>query len=322
MLNFIILDKVTAETYGESIGWIPDTGKGDEKNSSFIIRKELYQGDDKLNADKEYQLEGRFPLNTLFGFLENYNRVVFLLPINVILKRKLNDEDILYGTGTGSGAGAVKPTGKVEIESLELWIPELTVNPRTEVTLLDRLNKDKPVSVNFLNRNGTTNELAVGSTNISWKVSLTNSRPRYVLVAFKDLTTSIEKNNSLFIQKDGANAVTSLRVQINNSYYPINKMEFDAVGNKQMEPYLAYVKMCKEFNVLPQLNIRDFKNLYSIFCFDVSAQDEKLSVNGCDITVHITKSSEFKAKAYCLILEEKHCQIQIKNGKMFTVVII
>jgi hypothetical protein len=231
----------------------------------------------------------------------------------------VSDEDILYGTET---AAKVKPTGKVELESLELWIPELTVNPRSEVSLLERLNKDKPVSVNFLNRNGTTNELGAGSTNLSWKVSLTNSRPRYILVAFKDLTTSIEKNNSLFIQKDGANAVTSLRVQINNSYYPINKMEFDAVGNKQMEPYLAYVKMCKEFNVIPQLNIRDFKNLYSIFCFDVSAQDEKLSVNGCDITVHITKSTDFKAKAYCLILEEKHCQIQIKNGKMFTVEMI
>mgnify|MGYP003462797410 FL=1 len=111
------------------------------------------------------------------------------------------------------------------------------------------MNKDKPVSVNFLNRNGTTNELGAGSTNLSWKVSLTNSRPRYILVAFKDLTTSIEKNNSLFIQKDGKNAITSLRIQINNSYYPINKMEFDAVGNKQMEPYLAYAKRCKEFNV-------------------------------------------------------------------------
>ena len=98
-------------------------------------------------------------------------------------------------------------------------------------------------------------------------------------------------------------------------------MEFDATKNYQMEPYLAYVKICTEFNhkECPQLNIRDFKNLYSIFCFDVSAQDEKLSVNGCDVTIHITKTSDFKAKAYCLVLEEKHCQIEVKGGKMFSI---
>ena len=64
-----------------------------------------------------------------------------------------------------------------------------------------------------------------------------------------------------------------------------------------METYLNYIKMCMEFHNNPQLNIRDFKNLYSIFCFDVSALDEKLSINVCDITVLITKK---------MILKQKH----------------
>jgi len=101
MLNFVMLDKTTSETYGESIGWVPDKNtneilneKEKIKNESFKIRKELYNNDEKLKADKIYYSEGRFPLNSLFGFLESYNRVVFLLPINIILNRKLNDEDI------------------------------------------------------------------------------------------------------------------------------------------------------------------------------------------------------------------------------------
>jgi len=322
MLNFIMMDKITSDVYGESIGWIPDKNtneilneKDKIKNESFKIRKELYNNDEKLKAEKVYHSEGRFPLNTLFGFLENYNRVVFLLPINIILNRKLNDNDIFYGVKDSKA--------KIQFETLELWIPELSINPRSEVSLLDRLNKDKPISVNFLNRNGATTDLTIGNTNLSWKTTLSNSRPKYILVAFKDLNISIEKNNSLFIQRSEKEGITSLRVQINNSYYPINKMEFDAKKNYQTEPYLSYVKMCKEFHKgCPQLNIRDFKNLYSIFCFDVSAQDEKLSINGCDITVHITKTNDFKAKAYCLILEEKHCQIMIKGGRMFTLEMI
>ena len=46
-------------------------------------------------------------------------------------------------------------------------MPELTVNPRSEVNLFYRLNKDKPISVIFLNRNGTTIDLTAGSTNVA-----------------------------------------------------------------------------------------------------------------------------------------------------------
>jgi len=312
MLNFVMLDKTTSDVYGESIGWIPDKNTNEilDENESFKIRKELYNNEEKLKANKVYKSSGRFPLNILFGFLESFNRVVYLLPINIILNRKLNDEDIFYGIKDSKA--------KIEFELLELWIPELSINPRSEVKLLDRLNKDKPISVNFLNRNGTTIDLTIGNTNLSWKATLTNSRPRYIFIAFKDLNISIEKNNSLFIQREKKEGITSLRVQINSSYYPINKIEIDKTN--QMEAYLNYVKMCLEFHKeCPQLNIRDFKNLYSLFCFDVSAQDEKLSVNGCDITIHVTKTSDFKAKAYCLVLEEKHCQIMIKGGKMFSI---
>ena len=75
--------------------------------------------------------------------------------------------------------------------------------------------------------------------------------------------------------------------------------------------------MCKHFGNNPQLNYKDFKDLHSIFCFDLSAQDEKLASNGCDVTIHITKDAVFQAKCYCLILKEQHSTINLKNGKMY-----
>ena len=63
----------------------------------------------------------------------------------------------------------------------------------------------------------------------------------------------------------------------------------------------------------------DFKNLYSIFCFDISAQDEKLVVNGWTVIIEIEKDTGLKMKAYCCILEEKSVEILIRDGKMYSI---
>ena len=122
----------------------------------------------------------------------------------------------------------------------------------------------------------------------TWQVALLKNRPKFILLGFKDSDISFTKNNSKFIQDNGANnKFKSLRVKLNNSNYPMNKMQFDIATNNQIEPYLAYVNLCKEFKNKPQLNMLDFQNLYSVFCFDVSAQDEKLIINGCNLIIEI-----------------------------------
>jgi len=66
------------------------------------------------------------------------------------------------------------------------------------------------------------------------------------------------------------------------------------------------------------LNLRDFKNYYSIFCFDVSEQDEKLAINGVNVTIEIEKDTKFTANCFCVILTEKQVNIELKSGKMAT----
>ena len=72
------------------------------------------------------------------------------------------------------------------------------------------------------------------------------------------------------------------------------------------------------FNQKCQLNLKDFQNLYSIFCFDVSAQDAQITSNICDLTLLITKDEGLKVKGYCVILEEKRAKINLVDGKMIT----
>ena len=76
--------------------------------------------------------------------------------------------------------------------------------------------------------------------------------------------------------------------------------------------------MCHIFGVDLQLNLRDFKNYYSISCFDVSEQDEKLAINGVNVTIEIEKDTKFTVNCFCVILTEKQVNIELKSGKMST----
>ena len=301
MLNFVMTDEGYKKEYGTLDGWIPDVATGDTAatNTSYALRKSIYNNG----------FEGKFPLKNLFGFLQCYNRVIFLIPIELTLNRKINNDEVFYG--------AAASKAKIMFKEMELWIPEIRLNPVLEVKMLERLNTDKDINVAYLYRQVAKIDIPEGAT-YSWKPAFLSDRPRYIFIGFKDPVAATGTNNSKFIQKDGAanHQIKSIRVQLNSTYYPESPMVFDSAKNYQMQPYQNYLQMCKVFGVDPQLNYLDFKDLYSIFCFDVSAQDDKLASNGCDVTIHITKDTAFKAACYCLILKESHSTINLKNGKM------
>ena len=112
MLNFILLDK-SNEEIGELIGWIPDRTKEDagKDNKGFKRRKSFYNNKSTgTAAEPIHTLTGMFPLKQLFGFLESYNRLLYLMKIKLTLNRnKDTDKKVFYGT---------KGEAQLEIKSL------------------------------------------------------------------------------------------------------------------------------------------------------------------------------------------------------------
>ena len=75
--------------------------------------------------------------------------------------------------------------------------------------------------------------------------------------------------------------------------------------------------MCRTFGTIPQLTPLDWKNLYPIICFDVSAQKDDLKSNGIQIQLHVEIEGTYdKLKCYALTLEDTQHYIQIIDGKM------
>ena len=72
---------------------------------------------------------------------------------------------------------------------------------------------------------------------------------RFLFIAFKRITaSSYETNNALFTENDGNNnQITSIRVKVNNLYYPNDGMKFNFSHYNVAEAYIAYVNACKTF---------------------------------------------------------------------------
>ena len=305
LANLIMTSEIYKNTYGQLSGWFPDTGKanseitGKDFNSGYYNRKRIYNNKNKFTAI--------FPLKYLFGFTE-YTKILYLIKISLNLNRRSDVElceDIFYG----------KEAGKISFTNLEWRIPTIEPSLEIEEIITKRLNTQKSIDVVFMKRNMNKLTIATGAKQ-TWKIGSYTNAVRFVFVAFKETTApSALINNALFV----GDKITSLRLQLNSMYYPIDSMTFNFDDYNIVEPYLAYINCCKTFGNEPQLTLQEFHDIYPIFVFDCSAQPETLKSNGIDISLHIEKTSTLTLEGYALILEDSYYNIQTNNGRMLRI---
>ena len=77
--------------------------------------------------------------------------------------------------------------------------------------------------------------------------------------------------------------------------------------------------MCLNYGNEPQLSYQDFKNLYSIFCFDLSDQDVNDVVNGMKVNIIMEKTDGFRPDMIVLILLESLLEIELSGGEFSTI---
>ena len=327
MLKFLTQGKDYSHANIE--GWIPDTGTGNSVaditpiannandaaqlaglraavsrlnihnlNTGYMSRKDIFNNDN--GVANRYGGWIKWPLSPLFGYLD-HNKVTVNLPIKFSMKRKVNDQGIFFGIDVQNA--------KLEISKIEFWIPNIQPSLDIEASITKRLNSNKDIAVNLLKRNTFTNTIIQQEQ--TWHIASVSNTPRFLFVMFKptNLNRTFDVNNSLFPSYvpagDGvtnAVQVTSLQVKLNQARYPLDSVTLNPQHFNIFEAYIMYESVCKVFGIKPQLNPMDFKKLYTLYCFDLSAQDENLVKNGVNIQLCIKKSSAESLDAYCLIL--------------------
>ena len=246
--------------------WYKDTTfNANNNNVGFKIRREYII----VNADPRGTFSFKIPLKHIFGFCDDYDKVVYGLKHNLTLTRN-NDNDAIFR------AGAVD-AGKVILSKISWFMPHVTTADKDKMELYKIIERKEKIPVGYRTIQCDSASIPQNSTSFSWRLSVKSSPevPRFIIVGFQ--TNKIgnqEQNPSLFNTVN----VSNIYVMLNSMRYPttdynisFDEQRFSRVYGDAAEFRSKFFNM-DELISSPNINPSDYRLLYPLFLFDVSKQ--------------------------------------------------
>ena len=218
----------------------------------------------------------------MFGFCDDYDRVLKYMPFTIQLTRQTNIDCLAFG---------IAATGiTFSLEQLDFHIEELVPKAQLAV-LLDKRYNEKPLSVSFLQRYISSEN----SDNKIVKVKETHFNcPRYVFIACKGTTGAasqigFDKNYSLCRHCD----IKNVKVYLDGKCFPDKEQNASFQKNMFSQFYNTYANVCEAFSGSCGMTPKEFKELYTIFCVDLSDQKDKLpNAKSVSMSIEIERNAQ------------------------------
>ena len=164
------------------------------------------------------------------------------------------------------------------------------------------------------------------SRSFSWRLSVKSSPevPCFIIGGFQTAKSNGQlKNPSLF---DHVN-VSNIYATLNSTRYPTDdynisftKQQFSRVYGDAAEFRSKFFNM-DELISSPNINPSDYKDLYPLFLFEVSAQSENLKYSTTDIQIkmHFNDNVPANTQAYAVNISDRLITFQFDGNKMSVV---
>ena len=256
-------------------------------------------------------------LGHIFGFAEDFDKVVFGLRHSLQLNRKADSNDGIFRV---NGVDA----GKIKISRVSWWMPRVLPSQFEGFRLTKLLEQETTLQVGFRGRQCCTIGVGVGYTLFTWNLGVRSERPRFIVVGLQTgKGDNQEQNPALFDHC----RVTRMKVLLNSVEYPAIDYPTDFEKNQ----YAGYYKAMNDFKhsfygvdkMISDCSIDgdDFKNLFPLFIFDVSRQMDKLKPSVVDLSVRMEFGVAVPANtnAYALVVSDRKLKFQ-SSGKRMSVV--
>ena len=302
--------------------WYKDTTiNANNNNNGFSIRRNYIF----LNADPIGTFSFKIPLKHIFGFCEDYDKVVYGLKHNLTLTRN-NDNDAIFKAPNVVGGVDVVADGKVILSKVSWFMPHLTPADKDKMELYKIIERKEKIPVGYRMIQCDSASIPQHSTSFSWRLSVKSSPevPRFIIVGFQtDKSGNQKQNPSLFNTVN----VSNIYVMLNSMRYPTTdyNISFDEQRLSRVYGDTANFRS-KFFNMdelvsSPNINPSDYRYLYPLFLFDVSKQSEKLKYSTIDIQIkmHFSAGMAANTQAYAVIISDRLINFQ-SDGNKFSVV--
>ena len=307
--------------------WYKDTTNiANNDNTGFKVRRSYIFGDPpNVVIDPVGTFSFRIPLKHIFGFCEDYDKIVYGLKHNLTLTRN-NDNDAIYKSGAVDGGGNdTYADGRVLLEKITWFMPHVMPADEDKMKLYKIIERKEKIPVGY--RMIQCDSAIVTGRDFSWRLAVKSSPevPRFIIVGFQTNKIGNQKQNpSIF---DNLN-VRNIYVMLNSMRYPTADYNIEFGKQKFSRPYGDVADFrSKFFNMdelisSPNINPSDYRTLYPLFLFDVSKQSEKLKYSTTDIQVKIHFGGNIppNTQVYAVIISDRLINFQ-SDGNKFSVVI-
>lgn len=254
------------------------------------------------------------PLKHIFGFCEDYDKIVFGVKHTLTLVRKSDDNAIFRANGAAAG--------KVMLSKISWFVPHVIPSDMERMQLYKTIESKVTIPIAYRARQCDTITVPQ-STTFSWRLSVKTSseKPRYVVVAFQtNRDGDQEANASIFNHCD----LKNMFLMMNQDRYPAVDYNLSFPNQQFARAYREAATFSEKFYGMDQLitqsNITpsDFKDLYPIMVFDVSKQSERLKSSVVDIQIKSTFNAAVPAgtEAFAVVISDRLLNLQSDGNKM------
>ena len=256
--------------------WYKDTiPQANAQNMGWNVRKQYIIN----NSDPKGKFCFRIPLKHLFGFCEDYDKIVYGLKHGLILTRN-NDENAIFRAHADATGNPVA-NGKITLSKISWFMPDVIPADKDKLELYKIIERKETLSVGYrmIQSDNASIPQSVPFRRLSVKSS--PEVPRFIIVGFQtDKSNDQEQNPSAF---DNLN-VRNIHAMLNKDRYPKLNYNLSFPAQQFSRAYDDAAEFRSKFFNMNELisnsnfTPSEYKALYPLFLFDVSKQSEKLNI--------------------------------------------
>ena len=300
--------------------WYKDTTpNAEEANTGWEVRRQQII----RNSDPKGTFSFKIPLKHIFGFCEDYDKVVYGLKHNLTLTRNNNDDAIFRAAN--DAAGNPVPVGKIVLSKIFWFMPHVMPADKYKMELYKIIERKEKIPVGYRIIQ-CDSAIIPQATDFSWRLSVKSSPevPRFIIVGFQtDKSGNQTTDPSLFNNV----RVNNIYVMLNSVRYPTTDYNISFVEQKYSRVYGDAAEFRTKFYNMdelisnPNITPADYRTMYPLFLFDVSKQSEKLKYSTTDIQIkmHFNANVAAGTQAYAVIISDRLINFQ-SDGNKFSVV--
>jgi hypothetical protein len=253
------------------------------------------------------------PLKHLFGFCDDYNKVVYGIKQSLLLSRQA-DADAIF-------RDAAVPNGQIILSKLAWMMPQVMPSLEYKSLLMKQIESKIKVPVAF--RAIQCDNLAVPrATTFSWRLSVKSGteKPRWILVAFQTGRAGNQAQNPAIFDHV---QVRNMYAMLNSDRYPLVDMNLNFTQLKTSRAYKALRDFKEEYYGIDaressnQVTPIDFVDFFPIFVIDVRRQSERLKTSVQDIQIKVEFDANVPANttAYAVLISDRLLNLESDGSK-------